>query len=328
MIEHPKIHTLPEFYLSQAALSFNSVCNAKCKFCCGRLTDEPYMSIEKAKEVMHTVLKEFRIKDVYPTCSAELTLYPHLLELIEYTDSLNVPYARITQDTNGRFIPKGFIETLNSVKCFWTISISCWGYDEESWNKNQGNGNWDLFVNNVKRYLTELKIPPPFSMVSMNNEQRDKTLDFIKNICNECGYEIKVLNDARSSFFKSIKENKIVPVAIRNFRAPENFELSGVSYVHPNENPDIVKPFVNFNNCNFAYSSIIMDSAGYVYPCLSLNGKREYAIGNVYDYSPFNKKALVEMIHSEKGIEFWKNNVEKGKFACDICQTCTTRCAY
>lgn len=38
MIEHPKIHTLPEFYLSQAALSFNSVCNAKCKFCCGRLT--------------------------------------------------------------------------------------------------------------------------------------------------------------------------------------------------------------------------------------------------------------------------------------------------
>ena len=34
------------------------------------------------------------------------------------------------------------------------------------------------------------------------------------------------------------------------------------------------------------------------------------------------------MIHSEKGIEFWKNNVEKGKFACDICKTCTTRCAY
>lgn len=324
--EHPKLFTKPELYLCQSALSFNSVCNADCLYCCGRITTEPCMPLEKAKEVLKVVINDFRIKDVYPTCSAELTLYPHLLDIMKYVESLNVPYLKVTQDTNGRYIPKDFIEQMNSMKTYWTISISVWGYDEESWQKYQGKGDWSLFVSNVKRYLTELKTPPSFSMVCINEEQKEKTLEFITSISKDCGHEVFSMSDGRSDFLKPLKENGIVPIVMRNFRSP--LTDGGISYVHPNDSPKECKDFIEFNNCNFLYRSIVMDSAGYIYPCLSVNGKKEYAIGNVFDYEPFTKDSLIEMIHSKKGMEWWEKNVTKGEVACDICKTCTTRCAY
>ncbi len=326
--KHPKIYTKPEFYLQQVALSFNSTCNASCKYCCGRLTDEPCITLEKAKEIFNVVMRDLRIKDIYPTCSAELTLYPYLFDIIKYADSLKVPYVRITQDTNGRYIPDGFIELLNSVNMYWTISISCWGYDEESWTKNQGKGDWNTFVKNVKRYLTELKIAPSFSMVSMSNEQRDKTIAFLTEISKECGKEVHVTTDGKSYNLRGLKENGIVPILVRNYRHPDENSDTDISYVHNSENPDEKKDFYVYNNCMYVYFSVIIDSVGYVYPCLSLNGKREYAIGNIYDYSPFTKESLIEMIHSEKGMKYWIKNLTQGELACDVCETCTTRCAY
>lgn len=325
--KHPKIFTRPEFYLRQAALSFNSTCNASCKYCCGRITEEPCIPLEKAKEVLNVVIRDLRIKDIYPTCSAELTLYPYLLDIIKYCDSLKVPYVRITQDTNGRYIPDGFIELLNSVSIYWTISVSCWGYDEESWTENQGKGDFNTFVKNIKRYISELKIAPSFSLVSINEEQRDKTIAFLTQTCKECGKEVHVTTDGLSEHLRSFKERGIVPILVRNYRCPIE-EGSNISYVHNNENPEEVKPFCDYNNCVFVYLSIILDSAGYIYPCLSLNGKRDYAIGNIYDYEPFTKESLLEMIHSEKGMNYWIKNYTQGQVACDICSTCTTRCTY
>lgn len=317
----------PDLYLVQAALSINSTCNANCLYCCGRICEkDPYMPLNKVKQVYRTLVEDMRIYDVFVTCSAELTLYPHLLELMQYVDTLNNPYVRYTQDTNGRYIPNGMIEQINSMKHYWTISISIWGYDEESWQKYQGKGGWNKFVENCKRYLTELKIPPSFSIAAINEEQREKTLSFVKKLCEETGHQAFELNDSRSLYFKSLKEVNIVPVNIRKFRAPD--EGSNISKVHERFSTDKTLNFFEFNNCNLVNSSFVMDSLGYIYPCLSLNGKSEYAIGNVNNYQIFNKNALIDVFRSEKNLTFWRDNLTYGKYACDICKQCTSRICY
>lgn len=317
----------PDLYLIQAALSLNSICNADCLYCCGRIcnTDKP-LPLEKVKQVLKVLVEDMRIYDIFPTCSAELTLYPDLIELMKFTDTLENPYVRYTQDTNARYIPEGFIEQLNSMKHYWTISISVWGYDEESWQKYQGKGDWNTFVKNCKRYLTELKIPPAFSLVAINEEQRDKTFEFIKNLCKETGHEVFELNDGRSIYFKSLKENNIVPINIRQFRAPE--ENDEISKVHKRFSTDKIIDFLEFNNCDMVNLSFVMDSLGYVYPCISLNGHKDYAIGNVNDYDIFTKKDLENIYRSEKNLQFWKDNLTYGKYACDRCKTCASRICY
>lgn len=317
----------PDLYLIQAALSINSTCNANCLYCCGRICEkESYMSLEKVKQVYKTLVEDMRIYDMFVTCSAELTLYPHLIDLMKYADTLDNPYVRYTQDTNGRFIPNGMIEQINSMKHYWTVSISIWGYDEESWQKYQGKGDWNQFVKNCKRYLTELKTPPAFAIVAINEEQREKTFNFVKNLCEETGHQVFELNDGRSLYFRSLKEANIVPVNIRKFRAPDDGE--DVSKVHERFNTGKTLDFLEFNNCDMVNLSFVMDSLGYVYPCISLNGHKNYAIGNVNDYEIFDKKALVDIYRSEKNLKFWKDNLTYGKYACDRCKFCASRICY
>lgn len=334
---HPKILVRPEFYIQQAATTFNATCNSHCLHCSGAVTGEAEMPIEKAKEVMNMILHEMRIQDVFIACSAELTLYSKLLELIEFCDNKYLPYLRITQDTNGRFIPEGFIEALNSMKNWWTISISLWGGNSEEWQKYQGQGDWEKQTANIERYLTELKIPPAFSMPAITDEQKENTLSFITKTVEKCGLKWVIDCDPNSISYKRYKEQGLVPINIRKYRGyvgsddDVNAEKSGSDYyIHSRESASTVEENVykNKNNCHFPYASFFCDSSGYVYPCINENNHRENAIGNVNDYSPFNMKAYLEMIHSKKGIEFWENNFLHGKFPCETCKNCPSRNAY
>lgn len=324
--KHPRYYVKPQLLMHQAAVSFNSQCNADCMNCCGRITGEPYMPLAKAKEVLNVIIQGMRIKDIYPTCSAELTLYPHLLDLIRYADEIRIPDMRITQDTNGRFIPKGFIETLNDIEAYWTVSISLWGYDSESWQKYQGKGDWEQFEKNIRRYLTELKIAPSFSVAFIDEEQEQKTLEYITRVAKECGREVYYTEDGLSWDMRQMKLDGVVPILRRNYRVP-NLATKGRSTV-TNGTPDKKKDFIAGNGCIFLYSSFIMDSVGYIYPCLSVNGQRKYAIGNVFDYSPFTVKDLESIINAPAAIAWQHRNWSKGEWACDICETCATRVAF
>lgn len=334
---HPKILARPEFYIQQAATTFNATCNSHCLHCSGAVTGEAEMPIEKAKEVMNMILYEMRIKDIFIACSAELTLYSNLLELVRFCDKEYLPYTRITQDTNARLIPAGFIEALNSMRNWWTISISLWGGNSEEWQTYQGKGDWENQVRNIERYLTELKIPPAFSMPAITDEQRESTLAFIISEVEKCGLKWVIDTDPNSLSYKRYKELGIVPINIRKYRGyagsnedKEADENGTGYYIHSRESAGTVEEniYKDMNNCHFPYNSFFCDSSGYVYPCINENNNRESAIGNVNDYSPFNMKAYYEMMHSEKGIAFWKNNFIPGKFPCETCRNCPSRNAY
>lgn len=332
--KHPKYFMRPELYIQQAAVTFNATCNSHCLSCSGAVTGESEMPIEKAKEVMNMILHEMRIKDVFIACSAELTLYSKLLELVSYVDEVRLPYLRVTQDTNARYIPKGFIEALNAMQNYWTISISLWGGNSEEWQKYQGKGNWEQQKKNIERYLTELKIPPAFSMPAITDEQRDSTLNFITSEIEKCGLKYVIDSNSLSDSYKHYKEQGIVPINIRKFRGAATEDDSKTAeanyYIHSRENASVIEtnPYKDRNNCHFPYASFFVDCAGYVYPCINENNHRESAIGNVNDYSPFNMKAYMEMVHSEKGLAFWKNNFLPGKFPCENCRSCPSRDAY
>ncbi len=327
---HPKILARPEFYIQQAATTFNATCNANCFCCSGAKTGEAEMPIDKAREVMNMILYEMRIKDVFIACSAELTLYSKLLELIEFCDKEYLPYTRITQDTNARLIPEGFIEALNSMRNWWTISISLWGGNAEEWQKYQGKGDWEKQVENIERYLTELRIPPAFSMPAITDEQRESTLSFITRTVEKCGLKWAVDCNPNSLSYRRYKEQGIVPVNIRKFRRYDGTETSEDYFVSSRESAGTVEKNIyrDMNNCHFPYNSFFCDSSGYVYPCINENNNRESAIGNVNDWSPFNMASYLEMIHSEKGMAFWKNNFIPGKFPCETCRNCPSRNAY
>lgn len=335
--QHPRIFMKPELYIQQAATTFNTTCNSHCLWCSGAVTGGKEMSIEKAKEVMNMILYEMRIKDVFIACSAELTLYSGLLELVKFSDLKKIPYLRITQDTNARYIPDGFIESLNSMKNnYWTISISLWGGNSDEWQKYQGRGDWNQQVKNIERYLSELKIPPAFSMPAITEKQKESTLNFIISEIEKSGYKYVINSNANSDTYKSYKEQGIVPINVRKFRGyvdqkeeEENGGLAGY-FIHNRNNTSLIEenPYKNKNNCHFPYNSFFVDAAGYVYPCINENNHIESAIGNVNDYSPFNMKAYYEMIHSGKGMEFWRNNFIRGRFPCDDCKNCPSRDAY
>ena len=335
--KHPRIFMKPELYIQQAATTFNATCNSHCLHCSGAVTGGKEMPIEKAKEVMNMILNEMRIKDIFIACSAELTLYSKLMELIAFCDETSLPFTRITQDTNARYIPDGFIEALNGMQNYWTISISLWGGNSEEWQKYQGKGDWEQQVKNIERYLKELKIPPAFSMPAITDEQRESTLSFIISKIKEAGYKYVIESNSDSLIYKGFKEQGIVPINIRKYRgyAGSNDDVvadeneSGY-YIHSREKAGTIEenPYKDKNNCHFPYNSFFVDAAGYVYPCINENNHIESAIGNVNDYSPFNMKAYYEMIHSEKGMAFWRNNFLEGKFPCEDCKNCPSRDAY
>nr|DAT58839.1 MAG TPA: putative Fe-S oxidoreductase [Caudoviricetes sp.] len=318
---HPRYNAKPEYRLTYASLTFNSKCNAGCQNCCGQILNKPDMPLEKIKEVLDVVIQGLRIREVYPSCSAEMTLIPYINVIVKYMEKIKIPGLIVTQDTNGRVIPEGFIETLNSVTFTYHVSISIWGWDSESWNKYQGKGSFEKVTGNIRRYLLELKYPPTFSFPYITDEQYQKTLEFVKNLCAEYGYETKAITDGTMSNITNIKNNGIIPVFIRKYSQRKNEESKSMGVYEKGKLID----YIPFNNCGNLFSPICIDSLGNIYPCTGMNSYKPAIIGNVNDYSPFTYKNLIEILHGEKAMKYLHDNYTSGKFACDICKSCSAR---
>lgn len=317
---HPRYNLRPEYRMNYASLSFNSKCNANCKDCCGEIINKPDMPLEKIKEILNVTIQGLRIKKIYPSCLAEMTLIPYVNDIIKYMEEIHTPGMAVSQDTNARFIPDGFIETLNSLTFSYHLSISIWGWDEESWNSLQGKGSFETVVKNIRRYLKELKYPPTFSFPYITEEQYTKTLAFVTELCKEFDYPVKTVttqySDAQS--LAAIKSAGIVPIYIRKYSQ----HVADVTYVF---NKQKKLDFIPFNNCDNLFQAMTVDSLGNIYPCTGLYRYPEAVLANVNDYSPFTYKDMLDILHSEKAMEYLHNNYTAGKFVCDLCKTCSAR---
>lgn len=323
--KYQKYYALPELYVQQANISFNFQCNAKCSYCYCNLSNERYMSLEKAKEVANVVYDELRIKDVYISTQAEATIWPHLSELMLYINSLHIPHAYTTIDTNGRFIPDGLIELANvSSNVLWSVNVSLAGYDEESWQKYSGKGNWELFLENCRKYLSMLKTAPSFSIISFNEEQTDKAFAFVKDLCESCGKSAIELNNGNAADQYSYKANGIIPVNVRKL-----VKKCSDGLLHSCERRDSTKEldFVARSNCDLLLKELIVDGAGFVYPCSGVAGMKGYAIGNINN-AVFTKEAFFKMLNTKRAKKMWEENFTPHSLACNYCKQCWTRNAF
>ena len=191
---------------------------------------------------------------------------------------------------------------------------------EECWNSLQGKGSFEIVVKNIRRYLKELKYPPTFSFPYITEEQYTKTLAFVTELCKEVGYPVQtVTTNSDAPEITAIKDNGIIPVYIRKY---SQHIAENVTYVF-NEQKKI--DYVPFNNCDNLFQALTIDSLGNIYPCTGMYRKPWAVLANVNDYSPFTYKDLLDILHSEKAMEYLHNNYTAGKFACDLCKTCSAR---
>lgn len=320
MTRHPRCNLLPELNMRYASLGFNSKCNGNCINCCGRVMNKEDMPLEKIKEVLYVVIKGMRIKQIFPSCFAEMTLIPYVNDIVRHIDEIRIPGLIVSQDTNARFIPDGFITALNECRFTYHISISMWGYDKDSWESVQGKGSFEKTVGNIETYLRELKNPPTFSFPYITEEQYVKTVAFVKELCMKNGYEIEIAsNNGNMQYITHIKETGKVPVYIRRY------SVNHGGYAEIFENGKRIN-YIPYNNCNLLFQGLFIDGQGNIYPCTGVVGDKEHILGNVNDYSPFTYKDLLGILRSEKSMEYIKRNFSSdGEFACGICKKCSGR---
>lgn len=320
MIECPRLRMLPEFNLRYASLTFNSKCNANCVDCCGQIMNKEDMPLEKIKEVLNVVIQGVRIKRIYPSCSAEMSLIPYINEIVKYIDEIQTPGLFVQQDTNARYIPDGFIETLNSCTCNYNVSLSIWGHDEESWNSLQGKGSFELVLKNIKRYLKELKHQPTISFPYITETQYQNNISFVTELCKEFGYEIEIMSsNCDAPVISAIKDKGKIPIYVRRYTS--HLEDRSAEIYDKGKRVD----YIDFNNCGNLFGSMAIDSLGYIYPCTGTYNHPEHRLGNVFDYSPFTYKDLLEILHSDKAMNYMKGNFTAGEFSNNCCNRCTAR---
>lgn len=317
---HPRYNSRPEYRIHYASLTFNSKCNASCQDCCGEIVNKPDMPLEKIKEVLNVAIQGLRIRKIYPSCLAEMTLIPYINDIVKYMEKIKIPGLIVSQDTNARFIPEGFIDTLNSVTFSYHISISIWGWDSESWNKYQGKGSFEKVTENIRRYLAELKYPPTFSFPFITDEQYEKTLEFVNGLCAGYGYKTEVVTEnSDAPEMTAIKDSGIIPVYIRKY---SQHRTDGLVDVYSGGKKI---EYIPFGNCDNLYQALTIDSLGNIYPCTGMYRRPFAVLANVNDYSPFTYKDFLDIIHSEKAMKYLHDNYTAGNFACELCKTCSGR---
>lgn len=326
---------IPELGMYQAAFSFNSVCQADCLGCCGYILNNPpeEMPLYKVKQALHTLISEFKIEQVYISCSAEMTLRKDVVEIVRYVNSLEDCNSklRVEEDTNARYIPEGFIEAVNINPYRYNIGISLWGGDEEDFIKYQGPGDFNKTVDNINKYISQLGVPPYITAPCITEEQFEKIAILMNKIANKHNLDFEVVYDGTLPNLCSLRESGTIPLLRRAYRSDEG--------VHYDEKIDVDK--YTTNRCPYLFGGFIMDVWGNITPCHEiltfknktgadnhLNLSDDSIIGNIYDYEPFDLNAFNSILHSEKARGVFERNFIPGQLPLERCKNCGTRISH
>lgn len=322
LYKHPMLDRKVEYFFDYMAMSVNAKCNNGCQNCCGLINNTPDIPLEKLKQVLKAVLKDGNVNVLYSSYFAEATLYPYINEMIYYLEDLKKKTLFVRQDTNGKYIPDSFIEAINSVSYVFDLSVSLWTDNKEDYEQYQGQG-FDIVVENLKRYLKELKYPPSISAPYINEKQYNDLIAFLEPIINEAGYRMEIIKeDTRPRRLHAIKLSGAVPLYIRRYT--QFVDTAEEVIVTDNETGKEI-PKYRCNNCNLLFLSVNLLPDGSILPCAGTNKSKEFAIGNIFDYENFTWKDLVAMYYTPKARQLWEDNFTKGKYAFEKCKLCSAR---
>lgn len=347
-IVHPKSFNYGLSVLRYVQVDFTSKCNAACLNCCGIPNqvkeDWPF---EKAIEVLDVALGDLSMKNIFLDCNAEFSLYNYAIDVIDYIDD-TFKEVTVHQDTNGIFIPEGFIERMNTIKNSWyDLSVSFWAGDEEDYRKYHGNTQWSKMLSNVRRLLSEIKNPRVavrFSTPYINTEQFEKTQAILSDIVKETtGKNLQTITDIKQDTPRMFgtAAPAVAQYARNSFQwcdvtEPANLSYGPVRYFDENGEKKLkqlqvrdinnnVRPVVPFyNNCPLL-NTLIFTAKGDVAPCLGTD--KLVSLGNV-----FGQKVTLEWLENvfnseERKREIYDNCYSKeGAFS--YCKDCTSRISY
>lgn len=347
---HPKSLNFGTSNLRYAQLDFTGKCNANCRSCCG-LPNHGYADwpFEKACEVMSVIFKDVHLRELYLSCQAEFSLYDYNIDVIDFADN-SFKDVILHQDTNGIYIPEGFIEELNSIKnVVYDLSVSLWAGNKDDYIKFHGVDKWEQVTANIRRYLTEVKNPNVcirFSTPFWDAEQYTAAESFIKNTVKETtGKEVDVITgvDASTPYDYSTYSEKVALMK----RASYGWEDVDAANVDKSDGPTyeieengekklkqliirrdsgLVKPIIYKNNCNILDRILIIRANGDIVPCLNaLDKGKEYMLGNIFEQK-VTYEWLKQCYNSEERKRQIKDNCTKGAFY--FCEQCTSRVCY
>ena len=144
-------------------------CNLKCKMCyfSGKTNKKEYLEKGKlnindfslfAKSTLH------RARKIQIGCGAEPTLYKHLVELVQISKRMNVPYISLT--TNGNVLK---YETLHDMvqNGLNEITISSHGIKKETYENLMQNASYDSFLK-LLDILRDIKKKFPNFIIRLN----------------------------------------------------------------------------------------------------------------------------------------------------------------
>lgn len=315
--KHPKYNARPEMLFYSLVTNITDRCNRNCENCCGlKKKSNTDMPFEKLKEVIKAVLIDGNVKVFYPTCVAEGTLYPHIVDMIKYIDSFKKKSLIVREDTNAGFIPDGFIDAINSVGYTFDLSCSLWAWDKKSYKELMG-GDFDDTMNNIDIYLKKINHPISFGTPFINEEQFTKTSEVIKNIVEANGQKLVITENGGDYVLKDYHDRGFCTLYKRNY-------ISTTELVTPEGKKDCIP----YNNCDALYKILNIALNGDILPCMRFSQECRVNIGNINDYSPFTWESVREIYNSEKAMKYWHDNYTPNCFAFDECSTCISRVCY
>lgn len=265
-------------------IDLTNKCNTKCKYCVGNFIDR-HNSKDISIDLIKQCIDNFKTYSNNPlsivlNCNAEPTCSNTLEDILMYIDNVFKEKSILVQfDTNGIKLTNKLIDTLNNINNITVkISISCWGYDEDSFGEFHCIDNikkqFEKYSGNIDKYLsiTNNNIKISFSTPYIDDNFLIKTKEWLSKKLKE-----RVLIEVYDGS-ELLDNYSQIPVMIRVFYDNNMTPLWNTRELPKN----------NWKTCNYAFDIINISNNGEVFPCISSNRYSNCSIGNIYDNTLWN----------------------------------------
>ena len=274
-------------------LAPTTYCNCSCYYCYVKDCNKELHSLDKS--VLFSFLKDAAIagvKAVEITGGGEPTLYPYFDELLYHCHNLGLDIGIIS---NGYHLNPDFLKYAK-----W-LRISIDSFDDTVYSQIKGTHLPDLSC--IKQLSDEYGVITGASCV-LNKYNYNAINDFVSN-AKRLGFRnvwfkgvegSKELDDYRDEIKKALDEIRTL--------SNDRFKVFIGELFRNTESQS--KPF---ERCCFQHVALMLYADGNIYPCCSLQGRKQFAITNIYNESfstVMNKRR--ELSVSECPLNcFWEN---------------------
>ena len=301
--------------INKAWLTLNRVCNLRCKWCyaAGSGYDEKSnMAVDLALRIL-AICKELNVKQI-DLIGGEPTLYPHLSEIIRFSNSLGICTRLIT---NGIVLKnKTFLDSL-VFSGLSSIDISLKGFSERNYVESTGKNLYSDVLSAI-RLVTAEKISCSVSFVLSTNNIDDYLYaikdavdsgaeSFNFSFCCDCSplfneltngdYDVKTeILEVVDKFQKSYDELNLITKG--NFVLHQTFPLCvwNKKFIE-----DLIHKQQVIFSCQLAdHDSIIFDTDGTILPCNLMSQMKIGKIDNDY----VDATSLIELWNNPRTVDF------------------------